>query len=201
MDAQGGSVGARVCPPPPPEGEGAGGRGAGFDCTGKRVMNIRVVTLRYSEGLQGFPEDALRAATAGHEVLEVREHFFVLGSIPHLALVVLLADGPGSGQRPPSRPEDDPGLTLPEALRPLYRDLREWRNETAKKAGIPSYTILRNTQLAEICKRLPRTLAALREIDGIGEATCTKYGAALLALLPKEVPAAAPPAAPAEPRR
>ncbi len=196
---------------PSPWGVGAGGRGGGggrFNCAGKQLMNIRVVTLRYNEGLQGFPEDALRAATAGHEVLEVREHFFVLGNIPHLALVVLLADGAVNGQRPPPRPEDDPGLTLPEALRPLYRDLREWRNETAKKAGIPSYTILRNTQLAEICKRLPRTLAALREIDGIGEATCTKYGAALLALLPKDAPtapapsaAAAPSAGPAEPRR
>jgi superfamily II DNA helicase RecQ len=162
-------------------------------------MHIRVVTLRYSDGLQGFPEDALRAATAGREVLEVREHFFLLGNVPHLALVLCLSDGPGNGQRPPSRPEDDPGLQLPEVLRALYRSLREWRNETAKQAGIPSYTILRNTQLAEICKRLPRTLAALREIDGIGEATATKYGAAILALLPTEAPASPPVTPPAQP--
>jgi len=155
-------------------------------------MQIRIVTLRYSEALQGFPEDALRAATAGHEVLAVREHFFLLGGIPHLALVLSLADGGGaSAQRPAGRPEDDPGLQLPQELRPLYKSLREWRNDTAKQAGIPSYAILRNAQLAEICRRLPRTLAALREIEGIGEATCAKYGAALIALLPKEPPAAA----------
>lgn len=155
-------------------------------------MQVRIVTLRYSEALQGFPEDALRAATAGHEVLEVREHFFLVGAIPHLALVLSLAEaGAANGQRPPSRTEDDPGLQLPEELRPLYKGLREWRNDTAKQAGIPSYAILRNAQLAEICRRLPRTLAALREIEGIGEATCTKYGAALIALLPKEAPAAA----------
>ena len=153
-------------------------------------MQIRVVTLRYSEGLQGFPEDALRAASAGHEVLEVREHFFLLGGVPHLALVLSLAEGGGAnGPRTPGRPEDDPALTLPEALRSLYQSLRQWRNDTAKQAGIPSYAILRNSQLAEICRRLPRTLAALREIDGIGEATCAKYGAVLLALLPKEPPA------------
>jgi superfamily II DNA helicase RecQ len=151
-------------------------------------MHVRVITLRYSEGLQGFPEDALREATAGREVLEVREHFFLHGNTPHLALVLLLGDGPGTGQRPGARPEDDPGAQLPEALRPLYRALREWRNEEAKKAGIPSYVILRNTQLAEICRRLPRSLAALREIDGVGEATCAKYGAAILALIPKEPP-------------
>lgn len=149
-------------------------------------MQVRVITVRYSEGLQGFPEEALREATAGREVLAVREYFFLHGNIPHLALVLLLGDGPATGQRPGSRPEHDPGAQLPESLRALYRALREWRNEEAKKAGIPSYVILRNTQLAEICRRLPRSLAALREIEGVGEANGAKYGAAILALIPKE---------------
>lgn len=36
-------------------------------------MEIRVITLRYSDGVQGFPEDALRRVCAGREVLEVTE--------------------------------------------------------------------------------------------------------------------------------
>lgn len=154
-------------------------------------MQVRVITLRYSDGLQGFTEDALRSATSGREVLDVREHFFVHGEVPHLALVLLLGDAPGTtAAKAPSRPEDNPEHELPEALRPLYRSLRQWRNETAKQAGIPSYAILRNAQLAEICRRLPRSLAALREIEGVGEATCTRYGAAILALLPEAPPQA-----------
>ncbi len=51
-------------------------------------MDVRVITLRYQEGVQGFSEDALRQATAGREVLEVREHFFTHGNVPHLALVL-----------------------------------------------------------------------------------------------------------------
>lgn len=38
------------------------------------MMQVRVVTMRYQEGLQGFPEDALRAATFGKTVLDVREY-------------------------------------------------------------------------------------------------------------------------------
>ena len=37
-------------------------------------MQIRVLTLRYNEALQGFPEDALRTATFGREVLNVSEN-------------------------------------------------------------------------------------------------------------------------------
>jgi hypothetical protein len=47
-------------------------------------MYVRILTLRYQEGQQGFPEGALRQATAGREVLEVREHFFTHGNVPHL---------------------------------------------------------------------------------------------------------------------
>ena len=43
---------------------------------------------------------------------------------------------------------------------------------------------VRNAQIAEICRRLPRSLAAFKEIEGIGEATCNKYGAAILAQIP-----------------
>lgn len=43
-------------------------------------MNIRVVTLRYSETLGGFPEEPLRQVVAGANVLEQREYFFILTS-------------------------------------------------------------------------------------------------------------------------
>ncbi len=46
-------------------------------------MDVRVVTLRYQESVQGFVEEAVTRATAGREVVEVREHFFVYGNVPH----------------------------------------------------------------------------------------------------------------------
>ena len=150
-------------------------------------MDVRVVTLRYQEGQQGFPEGALRQATAGREVLEVREHFFTHGNVPHLALVLLLGDAPAGatrtreGQRLPDAGED-----LPEGLQGLYRDLKKWRNERARSDGVPAYAIARNAQLAEICRRQPRSLAALKEIEGFGEATCLKYGQEILARVPPE---------------
>jgi ATP-dependent DNA helicase RecQ len=158
-------------------------------------LHVRIVTLRYSDGLQGFPEDAVRAAAAGQEIIEARDHFFVHGGIPHLALVLLLGDGASGQRKPAPRSEEDPELALAESLRPLYRTLRRWRNEEARKAGIPSYAIMRNAQLAEICRRQPRTLAALREIEGIGESSCTRYGAAILELIPSAPAAAAEPEA------
>jgi superfamily II DNA helicase RecQ len=151
-------------------------------------MQVKVVTLRYVDGLNGFSDDAIRAASAGREVLEVRDHFFLHGNIPHIALVLLLGGNvpPASPMRAASRTEEDPEQSLPVSVRALYQTLRKWRNDEAKRAGIPSYAIMRNAQLAEICRRAPRTIGDLRTIDGVGEATCSRYGAALLALIPAD---------------
>jgi len=152
-------------------------------------MRLKIVTLAYHESLGGFPQQAVDQACAGGALIEVRDHFFIHGGVPHLALVLLLdeAGGPGRGKVP----EQDPGRELPEALQPLYRTLRQWRNEQAKADGLPAYVILRNTQLAEICRKLPRTLAALREVEGIGEGTAGKYGKEILALIPGDLKAPA----------
>lgn len=150
-------------------------------------MQIRVVTLRYSDALQGFPEEALKAATFGREVLNVSEHFFMHGNVPHLLLVLSLSDIPRYENSVSYRvrevnapnPEDE----LTDEQKMIYRALKQWRNETSKAEGRPAYAIARNAQLAELVKVSPKTLAALREVDGFGEGFCGRYGEKLLLMM------------------
>ena len=156
-------------------------------------MQVRVVTMRYSDGLQGFPEDALKTATFGKTVLGVSEHFFLHGNIPHLALVLQLGDAASyenaGGFRPRGLNAPDPMEDLADAQKGIYRALKVWRNETAKAEGRPAYAIARNAQLAELVKTAPKTKADIKEVAGLGEAFCGKYGERVLALL-SEVSAA-----------
>jgi len=149
-------------------------------------VEVRVVTMRYSEGVQGFPEDALRRVCAGREVIDVSEHFFLYGNVPHLTLVVKLGDAilSDSGSwRERSHGAPDLELELPDEKKGIYRALKVWRNERSKKEGKPAYAIARNTLVLEIVKAMPQTLAALKEIDGVGEAMVTNYGSDILAIL------------------
>ena len=57
-------------------------------------MQVRVITMRYQEGLQGLSEDILQKVTFGKSVLSVSEHFFLHGNVPHLTLVLQLGDSP-----------------------------------------------------------------------------------------------------------
>ena len=150
-------------------------------------MQIRVVTLRYNEALQGFPEDALKSVTFGREVLNVSEHFFVHGNVPHLTLVLSLGDSPHYDNAGSYRPRDpnapDPEEGMSDIQKTRYRALKAWRNETAKAEGRPAYAIARNVQLAELVKAAPATLAAIKEVNGLGEGFCEKYGQKVLDLM------------------
>ena len=152
-----------------------------------QAMQIRVVTLRYNEALQGFPEDVLRTVTFGREVLNVSEHFFVHGNVPHLTLVLSLGDSPKYEKADSFRPRDlnapDPEDGMTDEQKTRYRALKTWRNETAKVEGRPAYAIARNVQLAELVKAVPKSLAAIKEVQGLGEGFCEKYGKKVLELM------------------
>ncbi len=147
--------------------------------------------MRYNEGLQGFSEDQLLKATFGKTVLSVSEHFFMHGNVPHLALVLQVGAAPRYENSLSYRPREgnapDPAEGLTDAQKAVYRALKIWRNEASKEEGRPAYAIARNTQLAELVKAAPKTKAAIKEIDGFGEAFCEKYGEKVLTML-AEVP-------------
>ena len=58
----------------------------------------------------------------------------------------------------------------------MFSRLREARKLLAEKEGLPPYALFTNEQLAEVARRLPRSLGALREISGIGEARAESLG-------------------------
>ena len=77
----------------------------------------------------------------------------------------------------------DPRAELGREEVALYDALRKWRNDRARHEGRPAYILLTNRQMAEVGRRRPMTLAALREIHGVGDAKAEMLGEELLALV------------------
>ena len=73
----------------------------------------------------------------------------------------------------------------------VFAKLRALRKTLADKEGVPAYALFTNEQLAEMVQRRVRTVGALREIAGVGEARVDKYGEDFLAILRADGPAAA----------
>ena len=117
-----------------------------------------------------------------------------------------MVDGPNStwavcvsfdrygAQRPPAgkRARVDYRDVLDEPEFAVFARLRALRKELAEGEGVPPYALFTNEQLAEMVQRRVVSVAALKEIAGIGEARVEKYGEAFLAVLKEAaLPAAA----------
>ncbi len=60
--------------------------------------------------------------------------------------------------------------------RALFDRLRALRKTLAQRQSIPPYMVFSDKTLHEMCRQQPKTLSALREIAGVGDAKRDKYG-------------------------
>ncbi len=63
------------------------------------------------------------------------------------------------------------------------RALREWRSEAAKRATVPAYVVLNDSELVGIASRRPTTLAELSRCKGMGPVRLERWGDELLGIL------------------
>ena len=120
----------------------------------------------------GEDEDLNGDATVPYQVFTVE---FIAGKEPQTGLTT-----------PPSS-EATARVDYREKLAPdqfaLYCRLRDLRRAIAEEESVKPFVVFTNAQLAAFAQTRPTTLAALREVEGVGEARAEKYGIRVLAVL------------------
>ena len=76
----------------------------------------------------------------------------------------------------------------------VYVELRELRKQLAGQQGIPTYSVFKNEQMAQMVTGRVTTVAGLRRLDGVGEARVEKYAQAFLKILQQHYAANGEPA-------
>lgn len=155
-------------------------------------MHVRVLTLSLGPDGVGFDDEALVSFCAEHQVTEVVHHVVSVAGEPRLVFVLTWRDQEAgrsvrgiarstSGRRAGASRAALPDLSPAEQAR--FETLKQWRNQHARSAGKPPYLIFNNGQAAAIAQRVPRSLAALGEIEGIGSSRAEAWGTMVLELL------------------
>ncbi|TCT02422.1 DNA helicase RecQ [Aquabacter spiritensis] len=81
------------------------------------------------------------------------------------------------GGRPPKAVLEDPHDEA------LYQKLRALRLDLARAQSVPPYVIFHDATLMEMARLRPRSLAALGDVSGVGEAKLERYGPQFLAVV------------------
>jgi ATP-dependent DNA helicase RecQ len=88
---------------------------------------------------------------------------------------VQLVSRPRSAVAPPARP----AAASPQ--RELIEFFKQWRRQTAQRAGVPAYIVLNDVSLEELCRKRPSNLRELLNVTGIGERKAELYGREIFA--------------------
>lgn len=78
---------------------------------------------------------------------------------------------------------DQPPVILEET--PLYKELRQYRYEISKAAGLKPYMVYNNAEMEALISAKPKTLKDLEKISGFGEVKCLRYGKDILQIIRK----------------
>lgn len=149
-------------------------------------MKIKAFTLQWAPE-SGFETAALDHFVAEHDVIAVTEHFFIHEGAPWWSLLVSHRPRAMSQRSPPlsssrTKSAHEPAELAPEE-RQIFDALRQWRNDRARLDGKPPYVLFTNNQMNTLARQRPKTLEALAEVHGIGEAKCQAWGIEVLALM------------------
>ena len=67
--------------------------------------------------------------------------------------------------------------------RELFEQLRAWRAETARAAGVPAYVVFPDSTLTAIAQSRPASLEELMAVNGVGVKKLEQYGDAVLTVV------------------
>ncbi len=65
----------------------------------------------------------------------------------------------------------------------VFKNLKNWRNEVARKQGLAHYMILSQKAIAGLAHYLPASFDEMKKIKGIGKRTIEKYGEDILEII------------------
>ena len=158
-------------------------------------MYIKVFTLSFNALIGGFDDESLQHFLQNKRVISVQEHFYEFNHLPYLTLVITyeIASATKPEIEKKSKTDNVPTTHWRDLVNkedaPLFENMREWRNHTAKTLGIPPYVIANNAELAALLKSKPTTLTALSNVEGFGKQKVEKYGQSLIQFFaPEEIP-------------
>ncbi|MDB5106689.1 MAG: recQ, partial [Fibrobacteres bacterium] len=115
--------------------------------------------------LDDGPYPVLKLAPACLPVLQGKETFQILE-------MVAKEKSGGEGKVRASKSAAD----MEDVDQELFGRLKALRRTFAQRQNVPPYMVFSDKTLHEMCRHRPKTLAALREISGVGDAKRDKYG-------------------------
>ncbi len=134
----------------------------------------KIVTVAFDEMKKCFIDEDLDRFTANKIIKNCTPSFFSTTNGIYWSFFF-------EYEIPSGLENEESGFSVAEKL--LYDRLRAWRKDKAEQKGFPVYVICNNSQLTTLVKLAPKTIEALKNIDGFGKKKIGDYGEEVLSII------------------
>jgi superfamily II DNA helicase RecQ len=138
-------------------------------------MDLRIFTLPFDPGTEGFPDEVVRDFCLNKKVHSVQTQFFLHEGRPFWSVAVqydvLL------------QAEQEKAPELDEVQRQLYLRLKAWRKQQGDKEGVPAFILASNQQLITMVRLKTQSLEMLKRVKGFGAKRIQKHGKQIVAII------------------
>lgn len=129
---------------------------------------IKIITVHYNEKIQGFNDEEINKFCINKVVKSMKYKFVNELELKYWTVFIEYEELGGVIEKTE--------VNLSDADKIFLEKLKIWRKETAKKEGLPVFRIANNKQFEDIINNKPKTLEALKNINGFGKKKVEKYG-------------------------
>jgi superfamily II DNA helicase RecQ len=136
---------------------------------------FRILTVPFDTITETFAEDLLNRFCTNKRVLSKQVEFFTCDGKPFWSVFLEYESLDGS--------ESKTSRDLDQQQNLLLKRLREWRKQCAEDQGVPGFIVATNRELEELVRLRPKTIEAVKSINGIGKKKIERYGKAILQIV------------------
>jgi superfamily II DNA helicase RecQ len=145
---------------------------------------LKIFTVKFEEKIESFNDSIITNFLSDKVIIKWESQFFERKNCQFWTVIVEYVPTTVSGgvvsQKTAAKKEENYKEILTETDWPLFKRLKEWREETSKAEGVPPYIVFTNLQLAKIAVTRPESLNSLQQIEGVGNVKREKYGKAII---------------------
>lgn len=140
-------------------------------------MQVKIITIPFNPEKRVFEDDDLNTFLGSRNVTRMQSKFFEHNGRPFWTVFMEMDNNLPAQERKTGK------IELSAVERQRYDQLARWRRETAESLGMPVYVVATNRQLADVARKKPTTIEALRQISGFGKKKVDQHGKAITALI------------------
>lgn len=131
-------------------------------------------------------QEIINSFCSRHRLINIEKELVIQANHSYWAVCITYLEGASPSISPQKkRSSIDYREVLKEEEFAIYAELRELRKSLAETEAVPVYAIFSNAQLAEMVTKKVVSLAAMKQINGIGKAKLDLYANAFLNVLNK----------------